>query len=345
MHFINAQITNFRGIEQLRLEFEPGFHLIKGTDGKGKTSVLNALTAGLEGILSGIEGFLPEHFTRDEIRKEYRISDKGALTCDYSVPVEVIVVAGIKGMNIPVRWIMSRTSIHASKSSLQPRDTAAILRRLAKKTESDLPVLSFQGVGRACSQRFEKTENIFRKKYDRTIGYLDALSDATNLKFLYNWCSKMKKSAEYEAVMHTAADFTGRIYENGPCRFFLDKKAEEFMCQDGQGILPVGHRSASFQSLFFMVLDIACRMALLNPHKKEKIPESEGIVLIDDLDMHLDLTRQRKVIDALRAVFPNVQFIASTSSAALAESAEDIRIIDIENGDPEYSHTESSGAH
>ena len=50
MHFINAQITNFRGIEQLRLEFKPGFHLIKGSDGKGKTSVLNALTTGLEGI-------------------------------------------------------------------------------------------------------------------------------------------------------------------------------------------------------------------------------------------------------------------------------------------------------
>lgn len=338
MHFINAQITNFRGLEQIRLEFEPGFHLIKGLDGKGKTSILKALAIGLSGILSGIEGCSTEHFTRDEISKVYTLSDDGSLTCDYSVPVEVILVAAIEGVNIPVRWIMSRTSIHASKSSIQPKETSALLRRLAKKAGSDLPVLSFQGVGRACSQKFEKTENIFRKKYDRTAGYLDALSDSTNLRFLYNWCSKMEKTEEYEAVMNTAADFACRISGGEPHRFFLDKKAEEFMCQDGHGILPVGHRSAGFQSLVWMALDIACRMALLNPHKKEEFAKSKGIVLIDELDMHLDSECQAKVIDALRAVFPNVQFIAASSSPVMVESKEGIRIIDIENGEPEYSN-------
>lgn len=341
MHFINAQITNFRGIEQLRLEFEPGFHMIKGMNGKGKTSILNALNTGLSGILSGIEGCSTEHFTRDEIGKVYGLSDDGSLTCDYSVPVEVILVASIEGVNIPVRWIMSRTSIHASKSSIQPKDTAALLRRLAKKPESDLPVLSFQGVGRACSQRFEKTENIFRKKYARTAGYLDALSDSTNLKFLYNWCSKMEKTAEYKTVMGAAADFAGRLNGREPYRFFLDKKSEEFMCQDRQGILPIGHRNAGFQSLIWMVLDIACRMALLNPHKKEELTKSKGIVLIDELDMHLDPKQQVNVIGALRSVFPNVQFIATTSSPAMIASAKDIRIIDVENGEPEYIDPEA----
>lgn len=336
MHLINAQITNFRGIEQMRLEFEPGFHLIKGTNGKGKTSILNALAAGLSGILSGIEGFSAINFSRDEISKVYSISENGSLACDYSVPVEVILVAGIEGVNIPVRWIMSRTSIHASKSSIQPKETAAVLRRLAKKAEFDLPVLSFQGIGRACTQRLEKTENIFRKKYARTIGYLEALSESTNLKFLFNWCSKAEQTPEYEAVMNVVADFTNRMNGGEPCRFFLDKKAEEFMYQKGQDILPVGHQSAGFQSLVWMVFDIACRMAMLNPHKKEEIAKSRGIVLIDELDMHLDPEYQGKVIDAFTGVFPNVQFIASASAPTLAESAKDVRIIDIENGEPEY---------
>ncbi len=340
MHFINAQITNFRGIEQLRLEFKPGFHLIKGSDGKGKTSVLNALTTGLEGILSGIEGFSTEHFTRDEIRKAYRLSDGGSLECDYSVPVEVILVADIEGVNIPVRWIMSRTSIYSSKSSIQPKDTSALLRRLAKKAETDLPVLSFQGVGRACSQRFEKTENIFRKKYTRTIGYQDTLSETTNLKFLFNWCSKMEKTVEYEAVMNTIAQFAGRMGGGETYRFFLDKKAEELMCQDGKGILPVGHHSAGFQSLVWMVFDIACRMAMLNPHKKEEIVKSKGIVLIDELEMHLAPKEQGKVVGTLQMVFPNVQFIATSSAPILTEASKGVRIIDIENGEPEYINPE-----
>lgn len=342
MHFINAQITNFRGIEQIRLEFEPGFHLIKGMNGKGKTSILDALTTGLSGILSGIEGCFTEHFTRDEISKAYTLSDDGSLTCDYSVPVEVTLVAAIEGVNIPVRWIMSRTSIHASKTSIQPKETSALLRRLGKKAESDLPVLSFQGVGRACSQKFEKTENIFRKKYERTVGYLDALSDSTNLRFLYNWCSKMEKTTEYETVMNAAADFACRMDGGKPYRFFLDKKAEAFMCQNGNNILPLGRLSAGFQSLIWMVLDIACRMALLNPHKKEELTKSKGIVLIDELDMHLDPKWQVNVIDALRAVFPNVQFIATTSSPIIIESAKEVRVIDIENGEPEYSDLKDS---
>ncbi len=342
MHLINAQITNFRGIEQLRLEFEPDFHLITGTNGKGKTSILDALTAGLEGILSGIEGFTAAHFTREEINKVYSISDSGSLECDYSVPVEVTLVASIEGINIPVRWIMSRTSIHASKSSIQPKDTSAILRRLAKKTEIDLPVISVQGVGRACSQRLEKTENIFRKKYARTVGYMDTLSNSTNLRFLFNWCSKLEQTVEYQAAMNAVSDFAAQLNGGESCRFFFDKKLEELMYQNEKGILPVGHLNTGFQSLIWMVLDIVCRMALLNPHKKEELAKSKGIVLIDELDMHLDSKLQERVIPALCGVFPNVQFIAATSSSVLINSAKNLRIIDIENEEPIYIHPKES---
>ena len=232
---------------------------------------------------------------------------------------------------------MSRTSIHASKSSIQPKDTAAVLRRLAKKAELDLPVISFYGSERACSLRLEKIENIFRKKYLRTVGYTDTLSESTNLRFLFNWCSKMEQTEQYGAVMDAAADFAGRMNGGKSCRFFFDKKLDELMYQDDQGILPVGHLSAGFQSLIWLVFDISFRMALLNPHKKEEIPKSRGIVLIDELDMHLDCKGQAAVIDALRGVFPNVQFIAAACSAILADSAKEVTIIDIENGEPQYS--------
>lgn len=338
MHLINAQITNFRGIKQLRLEFEPGFQLIRGRNGKGKTSILNAVTTGLSGILSGIEGFSMTHFTRDEVSKVYSATNDGLLECSYCAPVEVTLVASMEGVNIPVRWIMSRTSIHASKTSIQPKDTTAVLRRLAKKAELDLPVLSFQGVERACSLRLEKSENIFRKKYARTVGYMDTLSEATNQRFLFNWCSKMEHTEAYEAVMNMTADFATRMNTGETYRFFYDKKLDELMYQNGDAILPVGHQSAGFQSLIWMVFDIACRMALLNPHKQKDIAKSRGVVLIDELDMHLDSHLQGNVIDALRGTFPNVQFIAAAHSQELLTSAKDVRIIDIDNDEPKYSY-------
>lgn len=93
------------------------------------------------------------------------------------------------------------------------------------------------------------------------------------------------------------------------------------MYQEGQLILPVMDLSAGFQSLIWMVFDIAYRMAVLNPFLGEKVSETRGIVLIDELDMHLHPKWQWGVIDALRSVFPNVQFIATTHAPILFASS------------------------
>ena len=55
-------IKNFRGIDEWHLLFKPGFNLIKGENGKGKTSILEALALGLGGYIEGIDGVSTRHF-------------------------------------------------------------------------------------------------------------------------------------------------------------------------------------------------------------------------------------------------------------------------------------------
>ena len=86
-----------------------------------------------------------------------------------------------------------------------------------------------------------------------------------------------------------------------------------------------------------MVFDVAYRMALLNPFLLDKITDTPGIVLIDELDMHLHPKWQWKVIDALRRTFPNIQFIAATHAPILFASAKDVWLIDIEGDEIDYS--------
>ena len=152
------------------------------------------------------------------------------------------------------------------------------------------------------------------------------------------WQKEMK-IAEYEAVKNTAADFMNRMTDKNNCIIFYDKQLEELMYQESQTTLPAADLSSGFQSLIWMVFDIAYRMALLNPHKKEAIANTAGIVLIDELDMHLHPRWQWKVIDALWSVFPNVQFIATTHAPILFASAKDVQIIDIANREPEYRYS------
>ena len=62
-----------------------------------------------------------------------------------------------------------------------------------------------------------------------------------------------------------------------------------------------------------MVGDLARKMAIANPVRDNPLV-GEGIILIDEIDLHLHPKWQRMVIPKLTAIFPNCQFIISTHS-------------------------------
>ena len=67
------------------------------------------------------------------------------------------------------------------------------------------------------------------------------------------------------------------------------------------------------KSLLALVGDIARRLILANPSLENPL-YGEGIVLIDEIELHLHPKWQREVINKLREVFPNIQFILTTHS-------------------------------
>ena len=70
-----------------------------------------------------------------------------------------------------------------------------------------------------------------------------------------------------------------------------------------------------------MIGDLVRRAVLLNPQLGEKVlEETPGIVLIDELDLHLHPKWQRRIIEDLRRTFPKIQFIATTHSPFLIQS-------------------------
>ena len=82
--------------------------------------------------------------------------------------------------------------------------------------------------------------------------------------------------------------------------------------------------------MFAMVADIARRAAILNPQFNEKAPaETPGIVLIDEIDLHLHPSWQRRVVDDLRRTFPRMQFIATTHSPFIIQSLRQGELVDL----------------
>ena len=91
--------------------------------------------------------------------------------------------------------------------------------------------------------------------------------------------------------------------------------------------MPVSNLSAGYQSLLWIVMNLAYRLALLNPEQSENLKNTEGIVLIDEVDMHLHPKWQWNIVGALEETFPNIQFILATHSPIVISSCKNRQMV------------------
>ncbi len=207
---------------------------------------------------------------------------------------------------------------------------------MANDQKAILPVISYQSFSRVTNQKKDKWENPFSDEYSRVVGYVDCLEEAANDKMLINWCRRMEQVSwqqeqtilEYEIVKRTVSKFMQFMQEDENIHIYYDKRTEELLYVNKEGILPIRLLSSGFRNLLGMVFDIAYRMAVLNPDLLEDITSiTPGVVLIDEIDMHLHPNWQWKVVDALKNTFPNVQFIVTTHSPIIVASCKEEKLI------------------
>ena len=77
-------------------------------------------------------------------------------------------------------------------------------------------------------------------------------------------------------------------------------------------------------------MDFAFRLALLNPEISDP-KEARGIILIDEIDMHLHPKWQWNILNAFQKTFPGIQFIVATHSPIIIASCEGANLIEIKN--------------
>jgi predicted ATP-binding protein involved in virulence len=111
------------------------------------------------------------------------------------------------------------------------------------------------------------------------------------------------------AVERTIQEVSNLRMVGLPPRLALTLKAE------GQHsrVLKLSQLSSGFRVMVTLVMDLARRMADLNPHLPDPL-DSPGVVLIDEIDLHLHPRWQQLVVSGLSEAFPNVQFILTTHS-------------------------------
>lgn len=124
---------------------------------------------------------------------------------------------------------------------------------------------------------------------------------------------------EISAVRNCLVAFSKKLPGFDMLDFFVSVYEEDGLCletKDGQN--PTFEKlPAGYKRIFYMALDIAYRSYILNG-----TTDSEGIVVIDEIDLHLHPALEQVILQCFQETFPNIQFIVSTHSPLVLTGVE-----------------------
>lgn len=193
-----------------------------------------------------------------------------------------------------------------------------------------LPLVAYYGTGRLWLQKRNRTKYVKGEKLNRQMGYVDCIAAESNEKQMMQWFEEMTyiqlqegtAIAELEAVKKALCKCYLNIDNSvTDVKFAYDVRSHEleiyvYRHHEAEKF-PVRMLSDGEKGIISLVADIAYRMALLNPNLLDKVLETPGVVLIDEIDLHLHPSWQKKIMGSLMEIFPNIQFIVTTHSPSI----------------------------
>ncbi len=350
MRLDHIKLQNFACFESASLDFAHRFNLIVGDNAKGKTSWLNGISVGIGAILPE----LPYAAQPTGIRKDFahartiRFGD--SITVERQYPVVVDCDGQFDGK--PLQWCRDLLGEKGRTSSQYASDIRGVGKRLAKSVQMAepvvLPVLSFYGTGRLHVQKKQRQVSTL-KPDSRFMGYLDCLDPASDAKRLLSWFKTQELAALQQgkpissleacraAILSCIPDAT---------KVWFDVQQDALLLETNGGIQSFSNLSDGFRNMVAMVADIAVRCATLNPHLgPDAALQTPGIVLIDEIDLHLHPRWQRRVVGDLLKAFPKVQFVATTHSPFIIQSLppiDGVRLINLDAPDQDQPFANQS---
>ena len=360
---------NFRCFSELEVLLHPKLTVIVAQNGGGKTSVLDAVCLGWNLFLQGFEfklvviGILDADVRRIRTRDGAMIPNVPVrlfgLGCVAGKPVEwkwnlidKTIVSQSRSGSGSGAYAASR-SVYASVPD--PIEEAGRGLRLAlqdyeqKKTDNrpTLPVLGYYGTGRlwAAQKMSETQRKAIKGDNSPTSGYDGCLSPNSHFSNFEVWFERYSRAAQQEnmtgnpsphrpaeklqAVVN-AVDALLKPVEWHSLHFDFTEETI-FAEHPVHGRLPVFMLSDGIRVVIGLVGDIAHRCARLNPHfGADAAKLTPGVIMIDEIDLHLHPAWQQIIVTALTEAFPQIQWILTTHSPQVLSTVkrESIRMLD-----------------
>lgn len=313
MKINKLEIDNFRGIKKQELNLDGKSTIFFGVNGVGKSSVLKVVS------------ILFSKLIQKAIKNKYKSN----------IDIEVSdIMFGQSKASLKIDFMLDEINQFSYKRSMEKKEKKrthtikaidafgeVFYEKYIENEDEDMPIFINYGVHRVVldiplrirkDHSFEKT-SAFEKAIENKIDFRTFFEWFRNQEDYENEIIKTKMNLKYEdktlksvreAIYVMLDGFSNLRVDRNPLRMVInkeDKKLEITQLSDGE------------KCTLALVGDLARRLALANPNSNNPL-SGEGIVLIDEIELHMHPTWQRRIIPTLTKLFPNIQFLITTHS-------------------------------
>ncbi|MEZ4888911.1 MAG: AAA family ATPase [Chitinophagales bacterium] len=326
-------IEGFRVFEKADIQFsENQTTAFIGNNGSGKTSILEALRFGLYNVLFSInKNTSPVILASKDVNNN----------CSY--------------LNNRIEFLFNPIIVNNSRDfivnyGLSSKATESIgtplritpLKNFGEKALSDpstnIPTIIYYPTDRIVDEIDVEPDELNTHPF---AAYDNALDASINFNSFFKWFRNME---DLENEMRLNEDANHRNKGLTTIRTAIESFLPNFshlrvkrkgqpamVVKKGKEELEINQLSHGEKVLLAMVGDIAQRLSIANPSLANPL-EGEGVVMIDEIELHLHPTWQRMVIDNLEVTFPNLQFIVTTHSPQVIGNLRKGSVFSVENG-------------
>jgi len=328
MKIHHIKLFNYKKFDNAEFQFHPEFTVLIGDNATGKTSILNAVATLLSTYLLTADVSARSWSVKKDDARLLITEKKGVL--NFEPQQEVFLEA--EGLHDGQQLVWKRYINDRGGAARELIDMSRNNFKLVSQGEDiDLPVLLYYGSGRL----WDIHRNVETgKSGSRLMGYRNCLDSKSDHALFEKWFKTLQQAALQKNKSIPALDVVKKAVIGcipDAKNFYFDVEHDQLMIEFKDSVYcPFNNLSDGYRNMVAMVADIAHRASRLNPHFGEEAAlKAHGVVLIDEIDLHLHPKWQRNVVDDLKKVFPHLQFIATTHSPFIIQSMAVGEVIDL----------------
>ncbi|MCY4468950.1 MAG: AAA family ATPase [Thiotrichales bacterium] len=334
MHIRDIQIRNVRSLRSHRWSFArtkcAGWHVVLGDNGSGKSSLLRAIALALVGAgrAEGLRQTWNDWLTHGQQEGEIRLmlwSATPDVVHSANLPADNLYSPGVK--------LSRKSGDETELADLPPTDQSR--QSLAQSLNLDEVNTAREWFSTSFGpfRRFTGGSGQESKLPPLLARHLSLFDEGIAFTKCLDWLQDLK----FRALEHDPeGGLLGRLIRFVNESDFLPSgvrienvTSRNVMFRDANGVVvPVMDLSDGYRSVLSMTFEIIRQMAMtfgpdevFDPDNPTKVVP-EGVVIVDEIDTHLHPTWQSRIGHWFCDHFPNVQFIVSTHSPLVCQSAE-----------------------